>query len=228
MKSHFDVASYTDLSTEARFRAVRVGYFQYLCALLAAYLNRPLRGSHVLDIGTSYGHFLERLGEGGAIAEGVEIVAAPRHVALERGLIVHDTIPNSPATAFDAVTMIDSLYYTNDPLATLQRLKEVLTPGGCLLIRVTNRTWLLDLMRAIGIAIHRDRFGDAKHNFSPNGILLLLRRAGFLDEDVVWEEKGKADPRWLIQSYYRLSPIVSEYLALHLTPGMLVVARSPK
>lgn len=228
LKRHFDVASYTDPATEERFRSVRAGYFVYLSHILKSRLNAPLNGLRVLDVGTAYGHFLEQLKSDGALVEGVEIVAALRHRADERGLTVHEGIPDGTSARFDAVTVIDSLYYTNEPLASLVSMRALLAPGGLLLVRVANRTWLLDLLRSVGVTIHRDRFGDAKYNFSPEGIVLLLTRAGFSVEDVIWNEKGKADPRWLIRQFYRLTPLLSAYLSLHVTPGMLLIARVPK
>lgn len=225
LRRHFDVASYTNSEREARFRAVRTGFFVYLSELLQQVLNRPLGGARILDVGTAYGHFLELLKELGAYPEGVEIVAALRTVGRERGHVIHERIPDDRPYTFDAVTVIDSLYYTNDPLATLQRIRGMLATGGCALIRVTNRTWLLDLLHTLGIAIHRDRFGDAKYNFSPEGMLLLLDRAGFRIEEVIWEERGKADPRWMTRWYYRLSELLCKYLSLRVTPGMLIIAR---
>ncbi len=225
LKRHFDVASYTSVDREASFRAVRTGYFVYLSEVLERSLDQPLKGARILDVGTAYGHFLERLNECGALGEGVEIVAALRTVAAERGLVVHERIPDGP---FDAVVVIDSLYYTNDPPATLCRVREVLSPGGCLLLRVTNRTWLFDLLRQAGIAIHKNRFGDAKFNFSPEGTIQMLERAGFRVEEVIWNEQRKADPRWLIRWYYRIAPLLSTHLSLRVAPGMLIVARTPK
>jgi SAM-dependent methyltransferase len=225
LRRHFDVASYTSAEREARFRSVRTGYFVYIAELLEQSLDRPLKGARILDVGTAYGHFLELLNERGAIPEGVEIVAALRARGAERGLVVHDRIPDSPHQKYDAVTVIDSLYYTNDPLATLQRIRGVLAPRGSILIRVTNRIWLLDLLHTLGVAINRDRFGDAKYNFSPGGMLQLLDRAGFRVEYMIWEERGKADPRWMIRWYYKISELLCRYLSLRVTPGMLIVAR---
>lgn len=227
MKCHFDVASYTDANSEPRLRQIRSGYFVYLSQQLQKHLQRPLSSSRVLDVGTAYGHFLERLKADGALAEGVEIVTQLRKSATERGLVVHESIPIRPGLLFDAVTVIDSLYYTNNPLKSLQQIRGLLNPSGCLLLRVANRTWLLDLLRTIGIEIHHDRFGDAKYNFSPEGVVRLLTHAGFRVEELIWNEEGKADPRSLIRMYYRMSPLLCKYLSFHIAPGMLVVARSP-
>lgn len=222
---HFEVASYTDLNAEHRIRAVRAGFFEYVLELLRAHLGRPLTGLRVLDFGCAYGHLLERLRDLDIPAEGVEVVRALRETVRQRGLTVHAQPPQPGTATFDIVVAIDSLYYTNDPAGTLKHLRALLAPDGCLLIRVPNRTWLLDLLRHAGFAIGNEWFGDAKHNFSIEGTLSLLRRAGFQVAEVHWSESGKADPRPVIRLYYKVASLMSEYLSLRITPGMIVLAR---
>lgn len=225
LQRHFDVASYTDLDAEHRIRAIRAGYFEYVLQLLQDHLDRPLTGLRVLDFGCAYGHFLERLRDLSIPAEGVEVVRALRETVRQRGMTVHAQPPQPGSATFDIVMAIDSLYYTNDPASTLEQLRALLAPNGCLLIRVANRAWLLDLMRHAGLAIGNDRFGDAKFNFSIPGTMCLLRRAGFQVTEVHWSERGKADPRPLIRMYYKTASRLSEYMSLRITPGMLVLAR---
>lgn len=224
LRRHFDVASYTDPKAEQRYRSVRIGYFEYLADLLSTRLGKQLQGARILDFGCSFGHFLEVLRDRGAIPEGVEITSVPRESARQRGLTVHGQIPRPQDALYDIIVAIDSLYYTNDPVAELTALRTVLKPSGLLLIRVTNRVWYLDLLRALGIAVHRDHFGDAKFNFSPAGTLRLLSRSGFNTREVIWTEMGKADPRLHIRLFYILSRFLSDNLSLNWTAGILVVA----
>jgi SAM-dependent methyltransferase len=225
LQRHFEVASYTDLSAEHRIRAIRSGFFEYILGILRSNLGRPLTGSRVLDFGCAYGHFLERLRDLDIPAEGVEVVRALRETVRQRGMTVHAQPPQPGSATFDVIVAIDSLYYTNDPAATLRHLRALLLPEGCLLIRVANRTWLLDLIRHAGLAIGNDRFGDAKYNFSVSGTFSLLRRSGFQVVEVYWSEKGKADPRPVIRLYYKIAAFLSEYMSLKVTPGMIVLAR---
>lgn len=224
IQRHFEVASYTDLTAEHRIRAVRIGFFDYVLDLLQQHLGRPMTGMRLLDFGCAYGHFLERLRELEIPAEGVEIVRALRETVRQRGLTVHAQPPEPGSTTFDIVVSIDSLYYTNDPLATLRGLRALMPPNGCLLIRVANRTWLLDMLYRLGISIESAHFGDAKYNFSPTGIISLLQRAGFQIDEVRWSEKGKADPRLLMRVYYTVAPLLSEFLSWRVAPGMLLLA----
>lgn len=224
IQRHFEVASYTDLTAEHRIRAVRIGFFEYVLDLLQKHLGRPMTGMRILDFGCAYGHFLERLRELAIPAEGVEIVRTLRETVRQRGLTVHAQPPEPASTTFDVVVSIDSLYYSNDPLATLKTLRSLMQSNGCLFIRVANRTWLLDMMRWLGMSIGSAQFGDAKYNFSPTGIINLLQRAGFQIDEVRWSEKGKVDPRPLMRAYYTIAPLLSEYLSWRVAPGMLLLA----
>lgn len=225
LQRHFEVASYTDLNAEHRIRAVRAGFFDYVLQLLQEHLDRPLIGLRVLDFGCAYGHFLERLRALDIPAEGVELVRTLRETVRQRGMTVHAQPPQPGTVTFDVIVVIDSLYYTNDPASTLKQLRALLAPNGCLLIRVANRTWLLDLLHQAGLTFGNDRFGDAKYNFSVEGALSLIRRTGFQVSEVHWSERGKADPRPLIRLYYKAASLLSEYMSLRITPGMLVLAR---
>lgn len=221
---HFEIASYTDPDAEPRLRHIRSSFFEYLADLLADRIARPLNDLRILDFGASYAHFLELLAKRGAQAEGVELVPQLRKTARQRGLTVHAELPTVGDSTFDAIVAIDSLYYLNDPLAVLRRMCSLLKNDGLLMIRVPNRTWLLDLCLNTGLVIHKDRFGDAKFNFSIEGLALLLDRAGFQPREFIWREKGKADPRRHIRWYYLIAGVMSEYLSLRVSPGMILLA----
>lgn len=225
LRGHFEVASYTDPQAEARLRDYRAGFFAYLQSLAEAAIGRSLHGLRVLDVGAAYGHFLDRLLADGAQGEGVEIVEALRAQMAARGLVVHATVPTAVTAPFDVIFAIDSLYYFNDPQEALAAIRRIISPEGRLIIRVTNRVWLLDWLRVAGVAIGRDRFGDAKCNFSPEGMALLLQRAGFEPTRLIWREKGKRGQGRLLRLYYTLSAWASEYLTLPIAPGMIFIAR---
>ncbi len=225
VRSHFDVASYTNPDAEESIRTIRSEYFQYLTELIQSRIKKSLHDVRVLDVGISYGHFLGRLRDSGARPEGVEIVAALREMATKRGLLVHGDIPPVENGTFDIITAIDSIYYVNHPLLQLKQLRLLLKPDGHLFMRIANRTWLLDWRRALGLRIGSDHFGDAKVDFSIHGIIRLIEKAGFAVEEIVWAEKGKADPRGYMRFYYWITPLLSEYLSLRITPGVIVIAR---
>lgn len=225
IRAHFDVASYTAVAAEARWRRLRTALFEYVLQLATLHLGRPLAGLRALDWGTAYGIMLELMHQAEMKPEGVEIVAALREQARSRGFQVHESVEALSDRSCDLITAIDSFYYANDPALTLAGLARLLRPEGVLIARLTNRTWYFDLRRALGMSIPPARFDDVKYNFSVKGAARLLERSGFDIESIYWSDKGRGDDRPAAALYYRLAPLASRFLSLRVSPGMIVVAR---
>lgn len=225
-RGHFEGASYTDLQAEDRFRLAREDFFHYLITLGRRYLVRSMRGVHALDIGCSYGHFMDQLAAEGAVCSGVEIVDNLRRRLLDRHFQVYRSVEEIESMErFDLITAIDSLYCFEKPYALLERVHGHLAPDGVLIIRITNRTPLLNLLVALNRPITNRYFGDAKHNFSFFGVETLLIRAGFRIQRVHMHEKGKRGQRLATWLYYRMSLAASVLSRKKLTPGMILICR---
>lgn len=226
VRTHFEITSYTDPAAEERSRRDREPFFRHVLALCERHLRRPLAGSRLLDVGCAYGHLLDVARAAGVQATGIEIVERLRERAIARGHTVHGSIEQiDAAERFDAIVMIDSLYYLEDPHRTLTHLRRLLHPDGILLLRITNRTALLNALRRLRRPITNAYFGDGKHNFTVRGARELLRSSGFTVEKILCHEKGKRISRPLTRLYYRLSLLATALLRTELTPGVLVIGR---
>ncbi|MEN9934585.1 MAG: hypothetical protein RLZZ387_1164 [Chloroflexota bacterium] len=102
---------------------------------------QPGRG-RLLEVGASYGHQLQIARDRGWEVQGVEL--SPRSSAHARDVLdvpVHtgDLLgaPLAPGS-FDAALMIHVLEHTRDPRRQVERLRELLRPGGVLGLRVPN------------------------------------------------------------------------------------------
>lgn len=103
----------------------------------------------VLDVGCFDGRFLASLGDGYEKL-GIEIHSAAAHRAVARGvrLVGHDLamLPSSKVKS-DAVTAIDVIEHTLNPLDFLAAMRDAATPGGYLLIATGNTSaWSWRLM----------------------------------------------------------------------------------
>lgn len=105
-------------------------------------LLRRHQCTRVFDVGTAFGHFLAWLTEAGFYAEGCE-AAAPL-VTWGRsnlGVRIHQGILQEldlPPGGFDGVVSLDTFYYANDPLAELAAMRQLVVPGGHLILRLRN------------------------------------------------------------------------------------------
>ena len=143
--------------------------------------HRP-GGGRILDVGCGAGFFLRALDAARWDRWGVEIssrsaAAAARHVG--EGRVTVGRLADAPhdASSFDVVAFWASLEHVSAPRGDLERAKEILVPGGLVVVQVPNiesyqarrlgGDWFaLDLPR------HRTHFG-------PKTLARLLAETGF-------------------------------------------------
>jgi SAM-dependent methyltransferase len=162
----------------------------------------------LLDVGASYGAFLEIARERGWDVAGVELSATAaayakttRHIEMVVGTIEDAALPRA---SFGAVTLWDVIEHLSDPLRTLREIHDVLAPGGVLVVFTINQR---SLINRIGHLLHRVTGGaaqrplvllyDIHHNFFFDRTTLTdtLRRAGF-GEPVAEDRLGANIDRW--------------------------------
>jgi SAM-dependent methyltransferase len=102
-------------------------------------IQRSVAGGAVLDLGCATGFFLEAARERGFVPYGVEFSPFAAEVAREKfgaQNIFEGTVENSPFPphSFDVITMSDFIEHVRDPVAVLRKARELLKPGGVILI----------------------------------------------------------------------------------------------
>lgn len=98
-----------------------------------------LNSSHgsLLDIGTGTGDFLKAAQKDGWDVLGVEPIRVAREKIIEKGIpVVHDL--DSLEGKFDVVTLWHALEHIHDIFSTIDRLGELVKPGGHLVVAVPN------------------------------------------------------------------------------------------
>ena len=134
-------------------------------------------GSRVLDLGAGEGRLARALARAGYRVTAVEPYRELRPAA---GLtVVRRTAAEAelPEASFEAAVLWHVLEHLAEPLATLERVRGWLVPGGRLLVGVPN---LASLQASLGGDrwFHLDPERHLVH-FSPAGLGALLERAGF-------------------------------------------------
>ncbi|MFN2427788.1 MAG: methyltransferase domain-containing protein, partial [Candidatus Binatia bacterium] len=153
-------------------------------------LRKPGR---LLDVGPGTGIFLYLAqSEFGWTPHGVDICAesavkAKEEFDIDLEVGDFDTYPWPPAS-FDAVTMLDVLEHTTNPMASLRRAFDLLQPGGCLYVVVPNQHCLLTVildrwiqMRGPMRNYFLERLYVSPHEyyFCPRTLRTYLEKAGF-------------------------------------------------
>jgi len=138
-----------------RVQATRGGHtralmFSSLLDLLERQMPQP---RVLLDVGCATGRLMSTAEKRGWRTAGVE--ADPQGAAYARAQGLSAQCCTSLAdsdfrpASFGAILMIDSLYYFADPAAELRWAQRLLSSGGCLLIRVPNRQWIVLALHVI-------------------------------------------------------------------------------
>jgi len=134
----------------------------------------------ILDVGAAYGYFVKAAREAGWDASGVELapeVAREAAQLAQAEIIAGDFLQVPLAPGFDVITMFDVIEHVRDPLAWLVHARELLAPGGLLVIETGDvasawARWLGRYWYFLDPPQHLWYFTGA-------GLEALLARAGF-------------------------------------------------
>ena|SRR5579859_109269 len=182
-------------------------------------LERFRRTGRLLEVGCSYGDFLEVARRAGWRADGIEISSYACQVARSKGFEVHSGELEGLAlnrNSYDVIAMWDVIEHLRDPGEIVQRCKELLAPGGALVARTPNADALERRGGLPGLAYRQLAYpaNTREHvfHFTPKSLSQLLKAQGFerveTDDYGGWEERvisGGSAPvrmgRYLIMRY---------------------------
>lgn len=150
------------------------------------WLAERRRAGKVLDVGCSFGHLLQSLERRGWETAGIEPspIAARHAESLLRGVVHRGVFEevSLPKGSFDAVVSLYVLEHVSDPRAFMEKVFDVLTPGGEAIIRVPFTRPLFPINHLLG----RSLMYAPMHlnDFSPRAMDHLGRSLGFARVEV--------------------------------------------
>lgn len=143
----------------------------------------------VLDIGCSYGFFLEEAKAKGWDTYGIEIASVTAKESKKRGLnILNCNLKKAKfqKNFFDLITLWDVLEHLKNPLKVLRECKRILKKDGVLFIQSPN-------MNSFMSKFQREYWewlmpNEHLWHFSPKTLRKILKEAGFKDIKILtWE-----------------------------------------
>jgi len=178
---------------------------QYLSSRLASYeraivnFDRFRKKGLLLEVGCSYGYFLETARRAGWNAEGIEISNCPCQVSRSKGFKVYQNdLCDLPLTAesFDVIAMWDVIEHLTDVEKIVKCCATLLRPGGALIARTPDARALLFTDGFMGAAYRHLAYpaNTAEHvfHFTPETLSALMAKAGLREVEVDtrggWEE----------------------------------------
>ena len=161
---------------------------QTLYADIAWLIDTLAPGRRVLDAGCGTGDLLGDLAARDFSVEGVELAPAALQTARTKGHTVHEGAFEgfAPAARFDAVLFMHVLSHAAEPQTMLEHARNILAPGGLLLIRSGNDFNALQRVLADDLG-HPEYWvsTDHQHYFDFASIERLMDAAGF---DLVYSQ----------------------------------------
>lgn len=208
------------------------------CRLKLAWVARDLpRGSRLLDAGANFGHFL-KVAQERYDATGIDLSPTAVRWSRER-LGVRNHVGSvydvtEPAGSYDAVTLWDVIEHLEDPLRALQRLRELLRPGGFLFLstpdsgspvaRLLGRQWhYLDPLQHITVFSRRnlqEALEAAGFRIVRTGSLGHHYRLRYVIDRLAYLHRGHPLGALFAGTRRILGPILG--LSVYLNPGDVV------
>jgi hypothetical protein len=179
----------------ARESALYLRTFEKRMALVQRWIPQRAR---ILDVGCAAGYFLRTAQRHGHDVHGVELSPAIAHEAVKalgQDRVHVGTLDEAieqkghrPAS-FDLVTLWDVIEHVPDPQHVLRRVRELVKPGGKLLLETQNvaSRWA----RLLGPRWHHYKHHEHLYHFAPGTIRRLLGDCGFTVLDIGAAYAGK-------------------------------------
>lgn len=232
--AHVRTRAWGRIETAVSLGEAKAPLFDAVLRLLRR-IGRP--GPRLLDVGCSYGTFLQKARAAGYEVRGVDIV--PEAVEYVRGLGIACEQAASmadvsvPPASQDVITVLDCNCYWPDHRRELREIHSRLRPGGLLAMRVVDTSWAVRL----GLTVARvfpdtgrrlcERVVYDHHVSIPAASLLqLLSQEGF---DVIRTSVRAAVPfrhnTLKARISYGLGDVVWRLTRRNVAPGLVLLAR---
>lgn len=135
----------------------------------------------LLDVGCAYGTLIKEANDQGFMAEGIDISGFAVKQCRKKNLkafagVITDVKKNN---YFDIVTAFEVVEHERDPLLTVKTAKQLLKPGGLLVVSVPDSSsWSAKIMGKYWFGY---RHKEHLFHFTKNSLYALLKKVGFSD-----------------------------------------------
>ncbi len=184
--------------------------------LIQKILKLPAESVYILDVGCSSGSFLKSARKLGFNVEGVEPAPAAVATARSHGFNVYEggaEHKDIPKNYFNALTLFEVIEHLNNPKQLLQQCKDILKPGGILMIGTGNTdSWTQKIKGNKWEYYDIDKHGNHISFFNPYSIKLLAENVGFKVISVKTRNVRFFEKNETTNIQYKLAKILAELL----------------
>lgn len=234
---HTQQMTWGDTEHGAQLNQFKQRMYRSILAQLTRMMNPE--GKRLLDVGCSYGGFMEAADKAGFDVSGFDIVPEAVAHVMDHGMkaqcCAHVKDFHLSAEPFDVVSVLDANIYWPDQAAELEAIHGRLKTGGLLIMRIVDKSWMAQIgailqqaSPARGQKILRRAVNDHRFSMPVASFLKLLERTGF--------RVISASPRGAIHSdstslavklSFGLGIVLWQTLGVFLAPGAVIICEKP-
>ncbi len=196
-------------------------------------------GQRILDIGCAYGGFMAAAKAAGFDIMGYDIVPEAVDFVTAHGMQAQCCARAEEFTLsaepFDVVTVLDANIYWPDQPAELREIYQRVRPGGLLVMRVVDKSWLArigGLMQSVsarhGEKVLRRALNDHRFSMPLGSFLKVVESSGFRVISATPKGAVHIDRTSLgVKLSFGVGTALWHTLGLFVAPGAVVVAERP-
>ena len=208
--------------------------FEAILRVLRKYAGQ---GSTLLDVGCSYGGFLQRAKEEGYRVRGMDLVPEAVESVKRQGIPCDcaESVWNLdiPENSLGVISVLDCNYYWPNQRKELRALFSRLRADGLLVMRVVDTSWVIRMglglrrwLPAAGQRLCEKAVYDHRVSIPVRSLLRVVRQEGF---EIVYISPRDAMPSRYnslkVKTAYAIGHLAWRIAGWHLAPGCVFMAR---
>lgn len=206
-------------------------------AILRALRRYAQPGSTLLDIGCSYGGFLQRAQKEGYQVRGIDIVPEAVEYVRSQGIPCDKAKSVSdldiPESSIGIISALDSNYYWPDQKKELRDIRALLSSGGVLAVRTVDTSWAVQIglwvkkiFPDMGRRLCEKAVYDHRVSIPVRSLLQIVQDEGF---EIIYTSPHDAMPfrynSLKVRIAYAIGHLVWRIAGYNLAPGFVFLAR---
>jgi 2-polyprenyl-3-methyl-5-hydroxy-6-metoxy-1,4-benzoquinol methylase len=232
--SHTQTMTWGDTVRGSTLNTFKLRMYKSILAQMQKYVDP--KDKSLLDVGCSYGGFMEAAKVVGFDVSGFDIVPQAVNFVNTSGMAAEccGSIRDfqGPTKTFDVITVLDANIYWPDQASELSDIYQRLNDGGLLVMRVADKSWLATIGTALqklspekaGKLLKR-AVNDHRFSMPTSSLLRLLKTTGF--NVISASPKGAIhsdDTGLLVQLSFGIGIALWQTMGVFLAPGAVVIA----
>ncbi|MGC2064434.1 MAG: class I SAM-dependent methyltransferase [Thermodesulfovibrionales bacterium] len=206
-------------------------------AVLRVLRSYAPQGSALLDIGCSYGGFLQRARKDGYRVRGLDIVPEAVEYVRSQGIACDSAGSvgelDIPENSLEIISVLDCNYYWPSQTKELRAIHSLLRKNGLLVMRVVDMSWAMQIglwlrrwFPNAGQRLCEKAVYDHRVSVPVRSLLRVVRQAGF---EIIYTSPRDAMPfrhnSLKVKTAYAIGQLAWRITGYNLAPGFVFLAR---